>query len=196
MQGETNMRSNLQTSAMVAGLVLIGPAAASAQQPVPIYGVTAKIALEDTVEKTYEGLNAVLVKTRDGVEYVFHLTERTVLHGGKTAGGEVLRGLDEGSRVVVHYTVEGERTTADEIDRVGVDGLRAVEGVITHVDRHAKTLSIQLADGSRQTFRLTERAAADVGRGLDHAAAGTATVVVYINDEGGRPIAHFFTRVS
>ena len=196
MQGETNMRSNLQTSALVAGVMLIGPAAASAQPPVPIYGVTAKIALEGTVEKTYDGLNAVLVKTRDGVDYVFHLTERIVVHSGKTAGGEALRGLDVGSRVVVHYTVEGERTTADEIDRVGVDGLRAVEGVITQVDRHAKTLSIQLADGSRQTFRLTERAAADVARDLDHAAAGTATVVVYINDEAGRPIAHFFTRVS
>jgi hypothetical protein len=190
-----NMRSNLQTSALVAGLMLIGPAAASAQQPVPIYGVTAQMALEGTVEKTYEGLNAVLVEARHGLGYVFHLTERTVVHGGKTAGDDVLRGLDEGSRVVVHSTVEGERRTADAIDRVGVDGLKTVEGVITHVDRHAKTMSIQLADGSRQTFRLTERAAADVGKDLDRAAAGTATVVVYINDEAGRPIAHVFTRI-
>jgi hypothetical protein len=37
--------------------------------------------------------------------------------------------------------------------------LDGIEGVVTRVDRRAKTMSIRLADGSRQTLRLTERAA-------------------------------------
>jgi hypothetical protein len=141
-------------------------------------------------------LNTVLVKSVDGIEHLFHLTERTVVHGATTAGDQVLRGLDEGSRVIVHYTAEGERPTADEVDRVAADGLKTIEGVITRVDRRAKTMSILLADGTQQTLRLTDRAAADAGKELDYAAAGTAKVVVYVNDEAGRPVAHYFKRVS
>ena len=187
------MRSNLQTTALAAGLMLIGPAAASAQPPPPIDGVTGTLALEGSVEKTYEGVNTFVVKTLDGIEHLFHLTERTVVHGGNAAGDDVLRGLDEGSKVVVHYTVDGEHKTADEVDRLGENGLTTVEGVITKVDRRAKTMSIQLADGSRQTFHLTKRAAANVGSDV---AGGTARVVVYVNDEAGRAIAHFFKRIS
>jgi len=190
------MRLNPSVSVVTAGLLLIGTAAVGAQQPPPIDGVTGTVALEGTVEKTYEGLNTVVVKTVDGIEHFFRLTERTVVHGGKAAGDDVLRGLDQGSRVVVHYTADGERKTADEVDRVAADGLKTVEGVVTNVDRRAKTMSIRLADGGRQTFRLTERAAADVGKDGDGAAAGTVRVVVYVNDEAGRPIAHFFERIS
>jgi len=186
------MRSNLQTTALVAGLMLIGPAAASAQPP-PIDGVTGSLALEGGVEKTYEGVNTLVVKTLDGIEHLFHLTERTVVHGGNAAGDDVLRGLDEGSKVVVHYTIDGEHKTADEVDRLGENGLTTVEGVITKVDRRAKTMSIQLADGSRQTLHFTERAAANVGSDV---AGGTTRVVVYVNDEAGRAIAHFFKRSS
>jgi hypothetical protein len=51
-------------------------------------------------------------------------------------------------------------------------------------------------NGSRQTLRLTERAASDVGKDIDGAAVGTAKVVVYFNDEAGRRVAHYFKRVS
>jgi hypothetical protein len=122
------------------------------------------------------------------------------VHGGTAAGGAAWRGLEEGSRVIVHYTPEGEDDTADEVDRIGDDGLIAVEGVITNVDRHAGTLSIRLTDGSGETLRLTARAAAELGKGLDaDAAAGMAKVVVYVtpltDDAGGR-VAHYFRRVS
>jgi hypothetical protein len=108
----------------------------------------------------------------------------------------VLRAVDEGSKVVVHHTAEAGNETADEVDRVAADGLKTTEGIITNVDRRAKTMSIRLADGSEQTLRLTERAAADIGNGIDGAAAGTAKVIVYVNDEAGRPVAHYFKRVS
>jgi hypothetical protein len=35
-----------------------------------------------------------------------------------------------------------------------------------------------------------------VGKDIDGAAVGTATVVVYFNDEAGRRVAHYFKRVS
>jgi hypothetical protein len=190
------MRSHLSVSVFAAGLLLTGNAAIAAQQPPPINGVTGTLALDSTVEKTYEGLNTVAVKVGDGIGHLFHLTQRTVVHGGKMVGDDVLRGLNQGSRVVVHYTADGGDVIADEADRVVGDGLKTVEGVITSVDRRAKTLSIRLADGSRQTFRLTERLATDVGKGIDRAAADTANVVIYVSDEAGRPVAHYFTRVS
>jgi hypothetical protein len=75
-----NMRSNLQTSALVAGLMLIGPAAASAQQPVPIYGVTAEVALKSTVEASDHGAHVIVEKTVHGFEHLFHATEQFVVH--------------------------------------------------------------------------------------------------------------------
>jgi hypothetical protein len=57
-------------------------------------------------------------------------------------------------------------------------------------------MSIRLADGSRQTLQLTERAASDVGKDIDSGAIGTAKVVVYVTDESGRRIAHYFRRIS
>jgi hypothetical protein len=119
-----------------------------------------------------------------------------VVHGGTAAGDRALRGLDEGSSVVVHYTQEGDRKTAHEVDRLAGDGLQAIEGVVTNVDRRRKTISVQLVDGSRETLRLTERAASGVGKDIDGAAAGTATVVVYFSDRAGQRVAHYFKRVS
>jgi hypothetical protein len=179
---------------MAGGLLLVG-AVAYAGQAQPIGGVTGTIALEGNVEKFYAGVNTILVKTIDGVEHLIHLTERTVVHGGRAAGGDPLAGIEEGSRVVVHYKVERDNKTAYEIDRIGENGLKTIEGVVVRVDRQAKTMSIRLADGRLQTLGLTERAASDVGKDIDRA-AGTAKVVVYFTDEEGRRVAHYFKRVS
>jgi hypothetical protein len=190
------MRSYLSVIAMAGGLLLVGASPAPGQQPPPVERPVGTIPVEGTVQKAYEGAHTVAVKTADGIEHLFHLNERTVVHGGKAAGQEALRGLDEGSRVIVHYTAEGDHKTANEIDRIGEDGLQAVEGTVTKVDRHAKTISIRLADGTRQTLRLTERAASDVGTDIDSAAAGTARVIVYYDDQAGELVAHYFKRVS
>jgi hypothetical protein len=192
-------RSHLLTILMVGGLWLGGTGVAAAQQPPPpIGGLTGTIALEGTVHTFYKAVNTIAVKTVDGFEHLFHLAERTVVHGGTAAGDPAWRGLEEGNRVVVHYTPEGDDDTADEIDRIGDDGLIAVEGVITNVDRRAGTLSIRLTDGSGETLRLTARAAAELGKDLDEAAVGTAKVVVYVtpltDDAGGR-VAHYFRRL-
>jgi hypothetical protein len=190
------MRSDLSISVVVAGLLLTGTALFAGQQPPPINGVTGTIALEGTVDKIYQAGNTVTVKTADGVRHLLHFTERTVVHGSKTAGANALDGLEDGSRVVVHYTADGEAKTAHEVDRIAKDGLKTMNGVVTQVDRDAKTISIRLADGSVQILRLTERAASDVSKDIDGAAAGTAKVVVYYTDEAGHRVAHYFKRVA
>jgi hypothetical protein len=188
---------------MAGGLLLVGAAvcagqevSAGAHEAPPLERPIGTVHLEGTVQKAAEGAHTVGVRTADGIEHLFHLNERTVVHGGTAAGDDALRGLEEGSQVIVHYTTEGGSETAHEIDRVGKDGLQAVEGTVTNVDRRAKTISIRLADGSRQTLRLTERAASDVGKDIDGAADGSARVIVYFNDEAGERVAHFFKRVS
>src|SRR3979409_503555 len=132
------MRIHPSTSALVAALLLAGTAIAGGQQPPPINGVTSTIALEGTVDKTYKGVNTIAVKTADGIRHLLHFTTRTVVHGGKAAGADALNGLEDGSRVVVHYTAEGDTKTAHEVDRIAKDGLKAMNGVITKVDRDAK----------------------------------------------------------
>jgi hypothetical protein len=74
--------------------------------------------------------------------------------------------------------------------------LKTVEGMVTPVDRAGRKISIRLADGSTQTLRLTERAATDVGKDVDRAAANTTGIVVYYADEAGERVAHYFKRIS
>lgn len=175
------------------GLVLGTSILVNAQSPPPIQGVTGTIATEGTVKDVHEAGNTVIVGAVDGVEHVFHYTKDLLVHGGK--GAEALRGLRPGSSVVVHYTVEGANESAHEIDRLGDEGLKSTEGVVTRVDRKRKQFVIKFADGRTETFRLTDRAAEDAGKDVGRAAKGTQ-VVVYYSDDAGQKVAHFFRKVS
>jgi hypothetical protein len=169
------------------------PALHAGQEPPPVKG---SIALEGTVDQEYKAANTVIVKTIDGIRHLFHLTGKTVVHGSESAGAEALRGLEAGSTVVVHYTAVAGEQTALEVDRLGDKGLKTMDGVVTRVDRDGRKISIRLADGSTQTLRLTERAATDVGKDVDRAAADTTRVVVYYANEAGQRVAHYFKRIS
>jgi hypothetical protein len=175
-----------------AGLLTIARPGA-AQEPPPIPGVTGTLALEGTVDKTYAGGNAIIVKATDGIEHLFHFTKRTAVHGAAEAEA-AFNGLTAGSRVVVHYAMNDGEKTAVEVDRVAEDGLREMEGVVTHVDRGTRQLSIRLAAGSYETLQLSERAAKNVGKDIDRA-TDNATVIVYYAQEGGGKVAHYFRRV-
>jgi hypothetical protein len=172
------------------------PGLHAGQEPPPIGGVTGTIALEGTVDQESKAANTVIVKTLDGVRHLFHLTGKTVVHGSESAGADALRGLEAGSAVVVHYATDAGEQTALEVDRLDDKGLKTIEGVVTRVDRAGRKISIRLADGSMQTLRLTDRAAKDVGKDVDRAAADTTRVVVYYADEAGQRVAHYFKRVS
>jgi hypothetical protein len=175
------------------GLAMGASISVGAQSPVPVQGVTGTIATEGTVKDVHEAGNTVIVGTVDGVEHVFHYTKDLLVHGGK--GPDALRGLKAGSSVVVHYTVEGANEAAHEIDRLGDEGLKSTEGVVTRVDRRRKQIAIKFADGKTETFRLTDRAAEDAGKEVRRATKDAGQVIVYYSDEGGQKVAHFFKQV-
>jgi hypothetical protein len=59
------------------------------------------------------------------------------LHGTETTAKEsknAFRGLKEGSNVAVHYTAKAGRKTAEEVDRIGKDGLKVTEGTVSHIE--------------------------------------------------------------
>jgi hypothetical protein len=174
---------------LVAGVSI----ALAGQSPPPVRGT---IALEGTVAKIYAAANTVIVETIDGVEHVVHFTKDLLVHGGKGTGVDALRGLREGSTVVVHYRVEGGQESAQEIDSIGDEGLKVTEGVVARIDRGQKQITIRFDNGTTETLRLTDRAAADVGRDIDQPAAGDTRVVVYYSDDSGSRVAHFFKRKS
>ena len=182
--------------ALLGGLVLGVSRTRAAQTPPPISGVTGTIALEGTVDQEYGAANTVVVKTVDGVEHVFHAAKNLLVHGGKGTGIDALKGLRAGSTVVVHYTAAGSEASAHEIDRVGDDGLKISEGVVTRIDRKKKEIAIRFDNGKTETFLLTDRAAVDVGKDVDKAVTGATRIVVYYSDEAGHKVAHFFKAKS
>jgi hypothetical protein len=153
--------------------------------------VTGTIGIDGTVDKFYAATHQVAVKTADGVRHLLHLSSRTAIHGTRTADGP-LGGLERGNQVVVQYVASGDTKTAVEIDQVGDGGLKAVGGVVTNVDRSAKTLTVRLADDSSITLRLTDHAAHHVGHDIEN----QTRVIVYYADDGGERVAHYFKRVS
>jgi hypothetical protein len=152
-------------------------------------------AVEGRVEKVDRAAKTVLVKAVDGSEHTFHLVNRTVVHGaqatykGADAGARDLR---EGSEVVVHFTKKGTEESAEEIDHIGKDGLKASEGTVTGFDRAAKTITIKTADGTEEAYRLSDHAAQDAGRDTEDAAKKPAHVTVYYSGEASHKVAHFF----
>jgi hypothetical protein len=137
----------------------------------------------------------IAVKTADGTEHTFLFVEHTTVHGTREAATGVedaFHGLQKGGRVAVHYTAEGGRDTADEVDKIGGDGLKPVKVTIIHVDHAAKTVAVETEDGAKQTYRLTERATEEIGKDVAKGAEKTAKGTLYISEEAGEAVAHVF----
>jgi len=116
---------NVFKSTMIGyGLLAVVSAATPApqtSQPVPPRpgpaGVVGSIGLDGSIDKFDSAAHTALVKTADGLSHLVHLTDRTTVHGIES--NDPLRGLREGSHVVVHYVEKNSRKTAVEVDRVG-----------------------------------------------------------------------------
>ena len=178
---------------LCAGFVLSSPVSVAAQNPQEPGGT---VALEGTVDKEYRAANVIVVNTVDGVKHAFEFTKDLLIHGGRSSGPDALGGLIEGTTVVVHYTVSGGIESAQEIDRVDDAGVEKTEGVVTGIDRGRKQIKIRFDSGRTETFRLTDRAAADAGKDLDQGGTGLTKVVVYYTDESGQKVAHYFKKIS
>jgi hypothetical protein len=175
---------------MLAAAVCSVPATSNAQAPQTPVG-HGTIALEGTMKTFYKGVNVIVVSTMDGVEHTYHFAKDLVVHGGGK-GPEGLQGLKEGTTVVLHYSGTGADALAQEIDVVGDNqGLKITEGRVMHIDRGRKEITIQFPNGKSDTFRLTDRAAAE-GKGDE---AG-GKVIIYYADEGGQRVAHYFRAAS
>jgi hypothetical protein len=181
------------SSATLIALVSSASITLGAQNGPPVQGT---IALEGTMKTFYRAVNTIIVTTIDGVDHVYHFTKDLVVHGGKGRGLDALEGLREGSTVVVHYTMTEAEASAREIDRIGDEGLKVTEGVVTRISRGRKQITIRFDDGKSETLRLTDRAAAEAGKDVDQSATAAVKVIVYYSDEAGRKVAHFFKKAS
>ncbi len=170
---------------------------------VGLWGVSAfsaedlKKAVDGSVKKIDSGTKTVVVTTADGTDHTFHYLERTTVHGTEAAdkeGKKALHGLAEGSEVAVYHTKRGAVDTADEIDHIGKDGLKASEGTMQSIDRGGKKLTIMAADGSKQTFHLADHAAVDAGKDIEKGSEKSAKVTVYYSEKAGEKVAHFFKK--
>lgn len=152
-------------------------------------------AVEGTAKTVDSTGKTIVVETADGADHTLHLADRTVVHGvnaSDRAAKDSFRGITSGTKVVAHYTEQGGQDTAEEIDRVGHDGLKASTGTITRLDRGGKMLVIKTGDGAENTFHLTDHAAVDGGKDIAQGSEKSAKVTVYYTERGGQKIAHFF----
>lgn len=155
-------------------------------------------AIHGTITKLDSATKTMVVKTKDGTEHTVHFVDKTAVWGAdKTAAGaqDAFKGLSEGSEVVVHYTAKGSEKTATEVDKVGKDGLKSVDGTITKVGADGKTVVVKAADGTEQTFTVVGHDTAESARSIGKAADKTGKTTVYYTEEGGKKVAHFFEKL-
>lgn len=153
--------------------------------------------VEGDIKKLDAGAKTAVVKTADGTEHTIHFVKGTVVYGASdtaTGAKDAFHGLTEGSHVAVHYTAHGTEKTAGEVDNIGKDGLEATQATITHIDRGAKTVAVKTADGTEETYRLTDKAAKHAGSDIAKGAEKGAKVTVYSTEEGGKKVIHFFKK--
>ena len=99
------------------------------------------------------------IKTADGTEHTIKVAGNATVHGAKDG----FDGLKEGSEVVARCTVKGTEKTADDLGKIGKDGMKVTKGTITEVDTGTKTVVVKSADGTEKTVEYTGNAK-DMGR--------------------------------
>jgi hypothetical protein len=164
------------------GMLSLGIASTYAQG-VPIGGLTGTTATEATIKDEQKAANKIVVETKDGVEHIYDAVKGVVVHGGK----DPLSDLKPGTTVIIHYTADN---TVQEIDRVGAGGLSTTEGMATKIDRGKKEITVRYDNGKIEKLKLTDRAAADVGKNIGE----DTRIVVYYSDEAGGKVTHYFKK--
>jgi hypothetical protein len=179
-QQEVRMRAFW--SVPLIGVAALSIAPIDAQGP-PIHGFNGTIATEATIKAEQKAANKIVVTAEDGVEHVYAAAEGVVVHGGK----DPLSDLKPGTTVVIHYTADNP---VQEIDRVDAGGLSTTEGMATKIDRGKREITIRYDNGTIETLKLTDRAAADVAKNI----GPDARIVVYYSDEAGGKVTHYFKK--
>jgi hypothetical protein len=151
-----------------------------AQEPVSI--------LHGTVRKIDQATRTLTVRTADGADHTLKVSDQATIHGTKDG----FDGLRQGSDVVVRTTAEGTETIADDLGRLGKDGMSLVEGTIVEFDQKTKTITVKDPEGTQNTFEYTDEAANDLSKVVVRGAERGARVTVYYTEDGSKKLAYFF----
>jgi len=155
-------------------------------------------AVHGTITKLDAATKTMVIKTKDGTENTLHFVDKTTVYGAdKTAAGakDSFKGLSEGSEVVVHYTVKGTEKSATEVDKVGKNGMKYLDGTVTKVGKDGKTVVVKATDGTEHTFEVAGHAMAETAKGIGTATDKTGKVTVYYTEDGSKKVAHFFEKI-
>jgi VCBS repeat-containing protein len=158
-------------------------------------------AVVGSVEKVDTATKTITVKTADGTEDTFKYTEKTTVTGAKdVASASDLAGKSS-YHFVIHYTKVGSDKVATGMDYAGKGTWKATKGTVVAVDDSAKTVSIKTADGTVETYHVSEHCTVDAGKGIAKAGDKTgdsvamgSEVTVHYTEEGGKKVAHFFKK--
>jgi hypothetical protein len=183
----------------IAMKVMLEAVAVAALMALPVRAADDVVsAIHGTITKLDAAAKTAAVKTEDGTEHTIHFVEKTAVHGGEEAATDskdAFHGLKEGSEVAVHYTEQGTEKTAVEVDRLGKDGLKSVDGTVTKVGEGGKSVTVKVADGTEHTFEVvgkdTKESAVAIGKGAGKA----GKVTVHYTEEGGKKVARFFKKL-
>jgi hypothetical protein len=154
-------------------------------------------AVSGTVKKVDAVTKTIVVKTGEGAEHTFHFVGRTTVHGAEKtseAAKNAFHGVKEGSEVAVHYTAKGTEETAEEVDNIGKDGLKATEGTVSKIGSGGKTIVVKTADGMEETYHFAGHAASKAGKEIAEGTEKSAKVTVYYTEKAGQKVAHFFQK--
>jgi hypothetical protein len=114
--------------------------------------------IHGTVKKVDKDTKTVVIKTSDGTEHTIKVADEATVHG--TDKG--FDGLKEGSEVVARCSKKGADKTADDLGKVGKDGMKVTKGTITKIDKGTKTMVVKSGDGAEKAFEYTDDAAKDL----------------------------------
>jgi preprotein translocase subunit YajC len=143
--------------------------------------------IHGTIKKIDKDTKTVVIKTSDGTEHTIKVADHATVHGTE----EGFDGLKEGSEVVARCSEKGADKTADDLGKVGEDGMKVTKGTVTKIDKDTKTLVVKSADGTEKTFEYTDDAAKDLGKSIGKGTQKGAKVTVYYSEESGKKVAHF-----
>lgn len=168
-------------SAMFLGLLTLMVARAAPGQIMapPINGFNATIALPETIDSFYTGVNKGLEKAGDGLEHLTRSDQDAKMRGGS------LDALLPGTSVVVQYLVKGIQASAPDRTQPATEHPPTPnEGIIVKVDHGKERITVRFAAGATETFRAAHQSEPDDTR-----------VIVYRASEPSPRTAHFFKPV-
>ena len=149
----------------------------------------------ETVDKTAK---TIVIKTANGTVETVKWTGKTAVRGLRDGARAADFAGQEGSHVIVRYTVKGSEKTADAFEYLGRETPKVMEGTIKVAGRAARTVVVKSGDGAEETFDLSEHAVVDSEKGIVDAtkftvkeSQGGAKVTVHYTEKGGRKVAHF-----